>query len=483
MICVPVMASTRETMLTQMNEAANDADILELRLDHFPTATKADVESLVRARPKPIIATNRPRRQGGRCTLPEARRLETLMWAAKAGAEYADLEYDCASKELVESLLPSKAIISYHDFDTTPKDLGKIISKIPALRGTIRKVATMANDITDSIRMLKEIKRARGDLIGICMGERGEITRIVGPLVGSPITYGSSGQGNESAPGQIPARIMNEVYGVNTLRKETKIYGLIGNPVAKSKGYLVHNEAFRAAKYNAVYVNLLVDRLGPFLDEATPMIEGFSVTMPFKEQIMEHLDQMDGDARKIGAVNTVVKKNGKLAGSNTDGAGALRALEKHTTVNGKRALVLGAGGSARAIVHALMKAGARVTIANRTEAKGRALAVEFGCESIGPKEISSSQQDIVINTTSVGMDPHLDESPAPRSFLKDMVVFDIIYSPPITKLLNDARANGCTIVTGEEMFLAQAALQSKLWTGKEPNMDAMEEALKRGIEA
>ena len=259
----------------------------------------------------------------------------------------------------------------------------------------------------------------------------------------------------------------------------TSLYGILGKPVSHSLSPAMHNAAFESEGINAVYLAFETDSPGRALEAVRTLgIKGLSVTVPNKETIMAFLDKIDETAGAIGAVNTVKNLSGRLTGINTDWIGAVEALRTKTHLKGKRAVVLGAGGSARAVVFGLLRAGALVHIANRTVEKAGALAGEFGCSFSGLEDFSEAGGDILINTTSVGMGELAGVSPVPEAGLAGFsLVMDIVYGAGRTRLLLDAEKMGCATVSGREMLLYQAAGQFEFWTGLKAPLKIMRRAL------
>ncbi|HVO84990.1 MAG TPA: shikimate dehydrogenase [Syntrophobacteria bacterium] len=261
--------------------------------------------------------------------------------------------------------------------------------------------------------------------------------------------------------------------------QQTVLYGVVGWPIGHSLSPVMHNAAFAAAGLNAVYLAFAVrDLAGCMAGVQALGIRGLSVTVPHKSAVIPHLDDLDERAREIGAVNTVVNRDGRLTGYNTDAAGALKALEERISLAGKRCLILGAGGAARAIAFALRDKVGALTVANRSPARGRALAQALGCSFISLDELHRVQADLLIQTTPVGMAPDDGACPVSEQILKEgMAVMDIIYNPLETKLLAMARSRGCVTITGLSMFIHQGAEQFRLWTGGEPSVQAMTRAV------
>lgn len=263
----------------------------------------------------------------------------------------------------------------------------------------------------------------------------------------------------------------------------TKVYGIIGNPVSHSKSPVMHNSGFVALGENRVYIPLPVTDVQAGLTGMRGLgLWGASVTIPHKEAVISLVDQVDPIAERIGAVNTInvieTADGRKLYGSNTDWLGANRALTEKTELAGKRVVLLGAGGSARAIGFGLLEVGAEVVLCSRTEARGRALAADLGCTWYALDQVDDLSGDILVNATSVGMLPNVDTSLMAKSSLaRYQVVMDIVYAPLATRLLQDAEAMGCMTVNGLDMLLYQGVAQFELWTGKKAPVDIMRKAL------
>jgi len=268
-----------------------------------------------------------------------------------------------------------------------------------------------------------------------------------------------------------------------TIDQRTNLYGVIGYPLGHSLSPAMQNAAISAGNLNAVYLALETRDLKNCMKGVRALgIKGLSVTIPYKTDIMPLLDEVHPLADRIGAVNTVVCNNDRLTGYNTDAVGLLRALEEKTDLPGKRALILGAGGAARAAGFVLKESGIEVTIANRSEDRGRALARALSCSFLPLDHLKSVSHDLLINTTPVGMTPHEDQCPVPDTVLRGgMIVMDIIYNPLETLFLKRARKQGCFTINGLTMFVYQGAEQFRLWTGMEPPIDTMNLAVEKAL--
>ncbi|MBT3367645.1 MAG: shikimate dehydrogenase [Nitrospina sp.] len=480
MICVPIVGPSMSKAQEQIASAPAVADILELRLDLI---ADPDLNVLFDSASLPVIATCRSKIDGGQFKGQEEARIQLLRDALRA--DYVDIEVS-TPRELLQPFLegvdPSKIILSYHDFSHTPEDFNPLYDAMCELPGDIIKIVTYARDLHDNLKMFDLLKRAKQEnkkLIGLCMGDLGEISRVLSPLFGGFLTFGSLETGQESAPGQMPAKTLKDIYRVNTARSDFKIYGVIGNPVSKSQGYLVHNKAFEEKGSSDIYVSFRVDNVEKFFHGYKDFFSGLSVTMPAKEQIIPLLDRIDETAGKIGAVNTVVKEGSDWVGYNTDCSGAISALEACTTLQGKNILILGSGGTAKAIGYGVKEKGGRLTVTyNKNKERGESLAKELGCDLVYARDAGIRPIDVLINCSPVGMSPNVNESPFPaRDFKEGMVVFDSVYNPLETRLLREAKAAGCTVIPGSELFINQAARQFELWTGQSAPIDTMREVL------
>ena len=268
---------------------------------------------------------------------------------------------------------------------------------------------------------------------------------------------------------------------IEMINAHTELYGIIGNPVRHSLSPVIHNEAFRRMGLNAVYLAFEVNHLKEAMGGIRELgVRGLSVTIPFKTQILPYLDHIEGVAGKIRAVNTLAMEGQKLVGYNTDWCGAVEALEEKIDLQGKRVILLGAGGAARAIGFGLKEKGCQVAIFNRSRSRAEVLARELGCTHHPLSSLREMVGDVLVNATSVGMHPLDAESPVPKEVLGEgMVVMDIVYKPLRTKLLQEAEEQGCITIDGLEMLARQGAAQVHIWTGKRQKTDRIRGDLRR----
>jgi len=264
----------------------------------------------------------------------------------------------------------------------------------------------------------------------------------------------------------------------HTITPETKLCAIFGNPIEHTLSPLIHNAAFDHLNLNYVFLAFKVERLKEAVQGIRAFdLKGVSVTIPHKVAIIDYLDEVEDIAGKIGAVNTVVNRGGRLIGYNTDWSGAIEALEAQVDLKGRKALVLGAGGAARAMGFGLKERGTDFTILNRTVHKAEMLASELGVDYGSLDDSEALPFDTVINTTSLGMYPNVNDTPVKKALLKDVLVFDMVYNPLKTRLIREAEENGCAIITGLEMFINQAAMQFNVWTGEKAPLDVMKKAV------
>lgn len=297
------------------------------------------------------------------------------------------------------------------------------------------------------------------------------------------------------APGQLSYQQMQEIYHYDRIDGDTEIFGVIADPVSHSLSPLIHNAAFGQLKMNRVYVPFRVpqEELPQFMSDCKELgIKGLSVTIPHKEEILHQVDKFDEPSQQIGAANTVVFKDDERLAFNTDYKAAMNSVDKAfggseeggSAISGRTALVLGAGGVARAIVYGLKRRGADVVISSRTPQKADDLAHRFHARSTAWPLRHTIKPDLLVNCTPVGMHPNLDESPFEQMYLKSgMVVFDTIYNPEQTLLIKQARENACEVITGVEMFVGQAAHQFRLFTGVDAPLEMMRQVVRRAISA
>jgi 3-dehydroquinate dehydratase/shikimate dehydrogenase len=482
-IILSVTGRSMREALAEIRSSRRDADLIELRLDLI--AHGGRLQELIRAARRPVIATCRPVWEGGAFRGSERERARLLEAASRSGARYLDIElkaWRALMPEIERSAPPRGTIASVHHFGERPASARQVYTRLQAVKADVIKYAFDAPDISCIGEVTDFLERARRDrrrAIAIAMGPEGEITRVLYRKLGSWATYGRAESGEPAAPGQLTVAELRRLYRSHRHTSRTKVFGVVGNPVEQSKGVQIHNRLLRSM--DAVYCRMLVTRLQPFMRQVTPMVAGFSVTIPYKEAIVPYLRAIDEHARAIAAVNTVLRRRSGLWGTNCDGIGALEAIERVLPVSGRILLILGSGGTARAIASEARRRGAKVIIAGRRASKARRLARELGAESVRMEVAGNVEFDILANATPVGMAPDVRATPISSRYLKNKVVFDAVYNPPETRLLVEARRVGARTISGVTMFINQAAIQFRLFTGIDPDRALMQRTLRRAL--
>lgn len=543
LLCVSIMVENpHEALDDALLARAKGAELVEYRIDSIfhgddDEAGARTVEMLVAESPLPCIITCRPVSEsggtggGGGYDGDDASRIALFQ---KLGAldhppRYLDIElatltrsanlrqkvllaveHDTQPRDLSTSL-----ILSVHDFEQRPPDLFKKLAALraePAAR--IHKIAWRARSLRDNLELFEILRERDRPTIALGMGEFGLMSRVLTPKFGGFLTFAALRDESATAPGQPTIDDLLNLYRFRSINKQTRVYGVIGWPVAHSASPHIHNAGFEALGVNAVYLPLPVIEgwesfkatLGALLDDPHLDFSGASVTSPHKEHLLRFAreDQsrdwtIDPIAQRIGAANTlVVSPDGECSVHNTDAEGVLAPLrERLGALEGRRIGVIGAGGAARAAAVALADAGATILIHNRTHERAAALAAHINAldgphqghaATASPDDLASCE--VVVNATPIGMKTSADAGAPDRSPLPDAVldalpgtaiVFDTVYNPADTPLLRSASERGLTTIPGAEMFITQAALQSRLWTGREPPISLFRRVLAETI--
>jgi 3-dehydroquinate dehydratase / shikimate dehydrogenase len=491
-ICVSITADDAAEMMDKAESVLRENSLIELRLDYLkaPLGAMQRLRRLTEARPDGIlIATCRRTAAGGNFGGSLDEQLEVLRKATEAGC--AALDVDIESAEAMSSGdwedLRSRAaiVLSSHDFKST-SGLEATFTRMRSFNSDFYKVVGTATCLHDNVVMTRFLEEhcQEYSMVGMCMGEQGMLSRILGIRAGGAFTFGAEAAGKQTAPGQPTYRELRDFYRIEQVETVTKVYGIAGDPVSHSMSPWVMNTGFRRENVNAVYLPLHAKTLSDLLATVTGLpLDGISVTMPYKQAIVAHLDNSDVPTQQCGACNTVVRgKDGRLFGFNTDVYGIVAAIEPRMTLQGAQVLVIGAGGAARAAVIGLKAKGAEVTIVNRTPATAVELAKQLGVKTVKRSEVAKLSFDLIFNATPVGMGPAA-ETPLEENELNTIWVFDSVYNPVETPLLKMAQAKGCGTISGAEMFLHQAARQFEIWTGKPAPMDTIRQVLLRQLGA
>jgi 3-dehydroquinate dehydratase/shikimate dehydrogenase len=401
-------------------------------------------------------------------------------------------------------------IVSSHDFTGRPARLNNILTEMAESSADVNKIVWTARSIRDNVEAFEILQRALKPTIALCMGEAGLISRVLAKKFGAFLTFASLRKQEVTAPGQVSIDEMKRLYRWDAIGAATKVYGVVANPVAHSMSPAIHNAAFDTTGYDGIYLPLLVNEgyesfkafMESFLAFAPLDLAGLSITLPHKENALRYLQgknaEIDPLAVSIGAVNTIVINRvdnlPQLRGLNTDYGAILDSITMKLDISreqlaGKRVAVIGAGGTGRTAVAALAHYGATVVVYNRTRERADALAAEFNGKSgkvvaAAMDKLCDSCCQIYLNTTSVGMHPNVNASPmgdAPPRFGPDTLVFDTVYNPIRTKLLQQAEAAGAPTIGGIEMFVRQAIAQFEAWTKLPAPVDVMRSIVERRL--
>lgn len=479
-LCLTLCRSTLAANLEDLGQ--NSPDLAELRIDLLDAAELDKISDFPAQAGIPLILTCRKVIDGGKWSGSDEEREDLLLKSMGGAFAFIDLEEDESSEVLALRAAGKgiRIIRSFHDFDQVPGDLAQRLQEMSS-RGDLVKAAVMPQGIADVLALFrigegwKKNHPGEDNLILLGMGAYGVATRILAQRIGSFLTFCSPG-GSEAAPGHMDWDTLHNLYRVNEIDDLTGIYGIIGNPVLHTRSPHIHNPGFKAIAENAVYLPFTVDDVPAFFELAEHLkIRGFSVTVPHKLAVRNHLEREDSAVSAIASCNTIVRTLNGWEGYNTDVEGFIRPLiEKAGKLKGKTAAVLGAGGAARAVVYALLKEGCDVSIFNRTESRAAALADELGGHGYSLEKLKAEMDegksyDFLVQTSSVGM--HGAEGPAnPVPFYKFTgreLVYDIIYTPPVTDLMQKAADAGAQTLGGMPMLQEQARAQFRLFTGKE----------------
>jgi 3-dehydroquinate dehydratase / shikimate dehydrogenase len=513
-ICVPVCVRHVGELAAAIERAKEMADIVEVRLDYLEESEITNsVEEISAAivSGRPVILTLRPAEFGGARAISVSDRLyfrihnSILLWGEKWRADLWDLELDLALlyhqspyKEIHVAAARcdwTRTICSYHDFVGVPANLEEIYESMAATESRILKIAVQADDATDCLAVFHLLERAQREgreMIAVGMGPAGIMTRILGPSRGSFLTYGAFDDENATAPGQLTARELREVYRIDKINRRTEVFGIMGKPVGHSLSPHIHNAAFQNAGVNAVYLPFEVSDVDQFMRrmvhprsrELKWNLRGLSVTAPHKSAVMNCLDWIDPTAKEMGAVNTILIRDDELRGYNTDAAAFIAPLKrKFGSLQGARCAVIGAGGGARAALWALRRAGATTALFVRNPEQARRVAAEFTLDSQPLAAASFAGFDIVVNATPLGTRgiSERDTVAIADQFRGVRLAYDLVYNPLETRFLREARAAGCETLGGIEMLLAQAVEQYKLWIGSDPDAEVMRAAALRAL--
>lgn len=475
-ICLCLTGKRLDEDIDLISRYQDYLDFAELRADFLEPSQLVHIDRLPKKTDIPLILTLRRPKEGGRFEGSEADRRRILLNGLAGGYRFVDLEEDVDFPELREAAFGAgtRIIRSLHDFDGLPGDLDKRLKNLARRSGELPKIAVNPGSTGDVLKLLDVFDATRGsEKILLGMGPWGFFTRVLATKLGSFLTY-CSPEEELAAPGHIDPKTLAEIYRFRSIGENSTVYGIIGNPVMHTRSPWIHNPGLSAIGVPAVYVPFQVDDLPEFVSSLSRLdIGGLSVTIPYKRGVISLLKEVDQAVRVIGSCNTMYRLGDHWAGTNTDADGIRASLEEildRSVFASLKATVIGAGGTARTVVYTLKELGAQVCILNRTPSKAAELARSFDCEwgELAPSSTTliESYNDLIFQTSSVGMHPNEDADPIEfYDFRGHEAVVDAVYAPEVTRLLTRARDAGCRTVGGKSMLFGQAYRQFLLFTG------------------
>jgi 3-dehydroquinate dehydratase/shikimate dehydrogenase len=510
-LCVPIFVTddVAAAKAAMARAAEGGADMVELRMDSLSSAEA--LAPLLKDSPLPVTVTCRPTWEGGHSDLGDQQRWQLLQQAAQLGASYIDVELKSWRQEPAAPRdRRAGLILSAHDFSGRPEKLYNLLAQLSQSSADVHKVVWTARTIRDNLEALELLRTRQKPMIAFCMGEAGLVSRVLCRKFGGFLSFASLESGAGTAPGQVTLATMKSLYRWDKIGPGTRVYGVVAQPVAHSMSPAVHNAAFDATHHDGVYLPFLVEGsyesfkafMESFLHFAGLDLSGLSITLPHKQNALRYLQdkgaQVEELSARIGAVNTIAIQRGdqeiSLRGFNTDYAAILDCITGGLGISRRqladlRVAVIGAGGTGRTAVAALAHYGATVEVYNRTPQRAQALADEFSQRpgqvvALPLTDLGSAQCDVYVNATSMGMHPRVDQSPfgdQPPALRPDTLVFDTVYNPMQTRLLQQARQAGARTVGGVEMFVHQAAAQFEAWCALPAPVDVMRQVIQQQL--
>jgi len=476
-LCVSLLPESLDHLQALLKRCVK-ADLIELRLDHIGQIPFKEVRQQAG---KPLIITVRLASEGGFWKGNEKSRREIFQQAANAGMDYLDIEYiSAALLQDLEISPPTSLIISRHVQENNLESLMQIFWEMQQLPGNVYKLVYRAEQLEDCVLTLNLLRMAEENKIKAIihgMGEAGSTSRLLGAVRGNLWSYVSLDTTTSTAEGQISLEMAHDIYGLNSKPENTRIVGLVGFPLAQSQGWKLHNRLIQQTKQTSqnpadkrrdfIYLNFPVPEFQDFWIRWAKYLDGLSITIPHKRNIIRELDYVAYSVEKSGVCNTAIKRNGRWWGFNTDMLAIYDLIKEYEDHFSGGALVYGTGATTRSAVAALRELNVKnIYLKGRDRAAGLEIAREFEVEFIPEKSSDKLYPELIIQTTPVGMIPHTEVVPPLANHLASAkVVFDVVFNPPVTRFLQQARTAGCQIISGVQMYLRQASYQFGLFSG------------------
>jgi 3-dehydroquinate dehydratase/shikimate dehydrogenase len=474
--CLSLLPRTTDE-IWENPEQFQQADLLEIRLDLL--GNKLDLKKLRRVVKLPLIITLRSRQQGGEWPGTPQEKAVILQKAITARMDYIDLEWSESDKILPALNFTSQThlILSHHTANHEAESLLNTFQQMLQQSSDIYKFIYTARSLADNLTVyrLMEIAHQRGIRFVIhAMGKEGQLSRLISALQGSEFCYVSLSASAQTAEGQLTLNAARNIFFLHEKSERTRLIGLLGYPIEQSPGWRLHNQLLHRQRQKSaqqsddfIYVNFPAVDFQDFWKNWESRVSGLSITLPHKTKIISRLDFSAKSAEVSGVCNTAIKRNGKWWGFNTDLMAIYEVLQPHQDLLQEGLLIYGAGATSRSSIAAMQELGVRkIFIASRDESKGSQLAEDFQIEYLPESEWLKQYIPAIIQTTPLGMYPAVQEMP-PLSVLlpRAKLVFDVVYNPALTRLLQEAKKLGCQIISGEEMYLRQARQQFQIFSG------------------
>ncbi|RMF59639.1 MAG: type I 3-dehydroquinate dehydratase [Calditrichaeota bacterium] len=482
-LCVSLLPRSKKE-LEDFSRSCPEADVIEIRIDFIPDIKFQKLRELFS---QPLVVTLRTTAQGGYWEGSETEYTKIIKKALSAQIDYVDVEWQHYQQVIptLNKKHSSKIILSNHTPEHRLDVLKDLLLQMKEIPADVYKLVFPVESFWDNLTALKLAEFARSLEVPFIIhgnGEAGTLSRILGAISGNVWTYVSAQINKETAPGQLPLHEARHYYHLHQKSTSTRLIGLVGNPIQQSKGWRLHNALIHqyVSPQNSsdfLYVNFPVEDLKRFWVEWNEHLFGLSVTIPYKEEIVPYLTECSTEVLISGVCNTVVRTKNGWKGFNTDLLALESLLKPHREILKDGALVVGTGATARSAIAALKRLEVSpIFVVGRNSERGRLLSEKFNVEFLEEDEVHYAGAAAVIQTTPVGMYPNVDQYPVGSShFRRGRLVLDVIYNPPETRFLKIARDRGCITISGEEMFLLQAAKQFELFTGVVLTMEQIRE--------
>jgi 3-dehydroquinate dehydratase/shikimate dehydrogenase len=488
-ICLCLTGKTLARDLEILEKYRRYVDIAELRADYLEPDERYQIRRFPEMAGLPVVLTIRRDIDGGHYVSGEGSRI-TLLAKGLAYAEadrrrnfaYVDLEEDLNVPSLEEAArtFGTRIIRSWHNTKGVNEDIPGKLRKLRRVGDELVKAAVMPHTLDDVVKVYQAAKETKDlEKILLCMGEYGANTRILAEFMGSAISYTSALEEPDlpaAAPGQLDPQELSELYRFRHITPRTKIFAVTGYPLKITGSPRFFNTMFAVENTDAVYVPIPADSVHSLIRLAEELgIAGISVTVPFKETVLPYLHYKSKEVNAIGACNTIVSSPQGWMGYNTDApgfSGSILDFMGRKDLRGRRVTIIGAGGAARAVAAEVFRLKGKALILNRTSVRARALALPYrfawaGLTSQGI-ELMEKYSDLIVQTTSAGMEPHIDEDPIDfYRFSGKEVVMDLIYRPEKTRCLQRAEESGCAVLNGYDMLMRQARFQYGYYMNRE----------------